>query len=301
MANLGRAVGRGARYWPGAGRTRAGGPRPDGATLFRICSLSKVVTGTALARAVLRGEFSLSDSLPHALPGWFDLPANPFDSILLEHVATHSSGLPRGLDIDPDGGIGYFARALARTNPASNPGSKYAYSNLGAQLVGMALTYGTELAFDSVLGSTLVGGPGLSDIVEHPDGQQRSRVASWHDGNGGAARRPPTRSELPQAGSSVRRRRSCGSSRRSGTVPARSSQPRSAWRPRREPAQATVIASGCSGTPARSLTARGSRRSGTTEDCPATGRSLPACQSDGSGWSCSAIPTARSTVSAPDC
>lgn len=169
----------------GAGRTEAGhGRRPDGRTLFRICSLSKVFTGTALARAVVRGELGLSDSLRDALPEWFDLPADPFDSVRLEHVATHSSGLPRGLPIDPDRGIGEFVRALARTNVTSVPGSTYAYSNLGAQLAGMALTRGTEVAFDAVLRAALAEVPELADVVEHPDPEQSARVAPGHDETG---------------------------------------------------------------------------------------------------------------------
>lgn len=168
----------------GAGRTHAGGRRPDGGTLFRICSLSKTVTGTALARAVLRGELDLADSLRQALPAWFDLPADPFDSILLEHLATHSSGLPRGLPVDPHCGIAEFAGALARAKVATQPGSGYAYSNLGAQLAGLVLTQGAEVGFDSVVRSTLGADPGLGDIVERPDPGQRLRVAPGHDESG---------------------------------------------------------------------------------------------------------------------
>lgn len=153
----------------------------DGRTLFRIASLSKLFTGTALAGAIVRGELSLRMSVREALPAWFELPADPFDTIRLEHLATHRSGLPRGLDAAPDCAIDEYARALAGTTPVAAPGAEYAYSNLGAQLVGMALTRGTELAFDDVLRFAL---PGLPDVVEWPSEEQRARVVLGRDESG---------------------------------------------------------------------------------------------------------------------
>jgi D-alanyl-D-alanine-carboxypeptidase/D-alanyl-D-alanine-endopeptidase len=145
--------------------TAAAGPA-GGHTLFRIASLSKLFTGTALALAVVRGELSLDLSVRAALPARFGLPADPFDAIRLEHLATHRSGLPRGLDVAPDCAIEEYARALARTKPVTAPGTSYAYSNLGAQLVGMALR------------STL---PAQPDIVEQPNEEQQARTTSGHD------------------------------------------------------------------------------------------------------------------------
>lgn len=148
--------------------TASAGPANEH-TLFRIASLSKLFTGTALALAVVRGELSLEQSVRSALPEWFELPADPFDRIRLEHLATHRSGLPGGLDVAPDCAIEEYARALSRATPVTEPGAGYAYSNLGAQLAGMAVR--------SVL-------PWLPDIVEHPNQEQRARVTPGHDESG---------------------------------------------------------------------------------------------------------------------
>lgn len=164
------------------GAGRVGGERgdlPDRRTTFRIASVSKPITATLLARAVVRGEVDLDRTIRDALPEW-ELPAEPYGSITLEHLATHRSGLPHGLAGGIDDLAGYV-RELADLRPTARPGTEYAYSNLGAQLVGMALTSGTRIPFGEPLRAALGPIPGTAGIDDQLDG---ARLAPGHDAAG---------------------------------------------------------------------------------------------------------------------
>jgi CubicO group peptidase (beta-lactamase class C family) len=68
--------------WAAAGCTGRRGRCPDDRTIFRLASLSKVFTATALASAVTTGDIALDEPVLH--------------HITYRHLATHTAGLPRG-------------------------------------------------------------------------------------------------------------------------------------------------------------------------------------------------------------
>src|SRR5690606_11930309 len=80
----------------GYGETEKGkGVAPDGETIYEIGSASKAFTGVLLADLVERGRVKLDDPMQKYLPkSAKDQLTNP-TNITLEHLATHTSGLPR--------------------------------------------------------------------------------------------------------------------------------------------------------------------------------------------------------------
>ena len=80
----------------GFGHLGHGDPRkPDGATLVRLDSISKLFASQLLARLVVAHKAALSDPLTrYAPPGWAPAMKDP-PPITLEQLATHTSGLPR--------------------------------------------------------------------------------------------------------------------------------------------------------------------------------------------------------------
>lgn len=170
-------------YVTGAGAGGTDGRPPDGRTLFRIASLSKVFTGTALAVATVAGEVRLDDPARDHLPAYYHLPTRDGVAIRLEHLATHTSGLRRGLDgVEPAGSPEAYATAISTLQLRSVPGSTYAYSDLGPQVIGAALT--GNRPFDELLRASFTAELGLTDIVENPTAEQRARVAGGHDESG---------------------------------------------------------------------------------------------------------------------
>jgi len=132
--------------WPQPGGTQA----IDEHSRFELGSITKTFNGLLLADAVGRGEVALSDPVAKYLP---ELAGTPAGSVTLEELASHQSGLPSMARMpmaeiifeDMAGEeLSVFATstddllAQTRTLDLTNRGT-FAYSNLGAALLGHAL------------------------------------------------------------------------------------------------------------------------------------------------------------------
>lgn len=70
--------------------------RVSGMTVFEIGQLSSLYTTAMLSLMVQRGDVNLADEVSAYLPETVTVPATPAGNpILIEHLATHTSGLPR--------------------------------------------------------------------------------------------------------------------------------------------------------------------------------------------------------------
>ena len=70
--------------------------RVSGMTVFEIGQLSSLYTTAMLSLMVQRGDVNLTDEVSAYLPETVTVPATPAGNpILIEHLATHTSGLPR--------------------------------------------------------------------------------------------------------------------------------------------------------------------------------------------------------------
>ncbi len=125
--------------------------------VFEIGSLTKVFTSTILALLVEEGKLNLSDEAQ----SFFDFKFNEEHSIPLERLANHTSGLARlpiNLNLtdfaNPYKNYGkgeledYLKNYLSIEE--SNLG-KYAYSNLGAGLLGYVLGLSEAMSFQELL------------------------------------------------------------------------------------------------------------------------------------------------------
>jgi len=131
-------------YGSGGPGTHPLGPR----SIFEVGSITKTLTASLLADAVSRGEVALADPVSRYLPDNVTVPSYDGRQITLEDLATHRSGLPDWADHSPadprapmadyDVETLYdFLTAFSLTRP---PGREYQYSNLGFQLLGIALS-----------------------------------------------------------------------------------------------------------------------------------------------------------------
>jgi len=114
-------------------------------TLYRIGSITKLFTATALLILRDEGKLHLDDPLTAHLP-WFQMrAAADAGTITIRHLLTHTSGLPR------EGAFPYFtdsrfptideirARLPAQERPLPVE-TRWKYSNLGATLAGEVVT-----------------------------------------------------------------------------------------------------------------------------------------------------------------
>lgn len=163
--------------------------RPPERTIFEIGSITKVFTTLLLAIAVERGEANLADALEDHLPDGTRVPRRDGAGITLQHLATHTSGLPglppgfwwhaiRHRD-DPyaDLAPANVLDALGRTRLRRAPGRRFRYSNFGAGVLGLALAHTAGVDYEALVRDRITRPLGMTDTVITLDDEQRGRLA----------------------------------------------------------------------------------------------------------------------------
>ncbi len=111
------------------------------ATLYRIASISKLFTATAILQLRDAGKLRLDDPVTKHLP-WFKLRrAHPEPVITIRHLITHTSGLPReaaGTSWNEPAAPGReeLIRRLSEQESVFPPDTQWKYSNLAVALAG---------------------------------------------------------------------------------------------------------------------------------------------------------------------
>lgn len=175
----------------GHGRLSTTDPRqPDGDTVFEIGSVTKVFTSTILADLVSRGEVTLDTPVQSLLDGEVLVPTRDGAKITLEHLATHSSGLPRMPDnFDPaDYGnpyVDYTAERLyvflSSHELARGVGETVEYSNLGYGLLGHSLARRAGRDYETLVAQRILDPLDMSDTAVTLTPSLRERLAAGHD------------------------------------------------------------------------------------------------------------------------
>jgi CubicO group peptidase (beta-lactamase class C family) len=182
----------------GRGRVRRhDGSTPGPDTLFEIGSITKTFTSLALAVLVESGTVRLDTPVRDLLPAGTAVPSRDGTEITLEHLARHTSGLPRppnsfvkdlwvaGIrgqnpyDVDEATVLDSLSRISSlRHTPGQGHGG---YSNLSGGLLGIALRRATSARdYHEMIKATVLEPLELSDTVVRPTGQQAARLAEGH-------------------------------------------------------------------------------------------------------------------------
>ena len=111
-------------------------------TVYRIASITKLFTATALMQLRDQGKVHLDDPVRKYLP-WFSIK-DPFPddrAITIRHLMTHLAGLPRGSAGLPEGQRGFASRdqmigALGQQELAFPTETEFNASNLGWAIAG---------------------------------------------------------------------------------------------------------------------------------------------------------------------
>ena len=170
-----------------AGMARTDGPSIAADTEFEIGSLTKTFTALLLAEDVVRGRAALDDPVTKYVqaPGL----ARDGRTVTLGQLATHSSGLPRlpknlapANPADPyaDYDAAKLAAYIAGDVLQRTPGAAYEYSNLGAGLLGYALT-SKDGGYEKVLRERVLVPLRMNDTTVTLSTTQLARFATGHD------------------------------------------------------------------------------------------------------------------------
>ena len=170
------------------------GKAPDGDTILRLGSITKVFTGTVLASMVADGTVALSDPLQKHLDWGITVPTREGREIRLIDLATHTSGLPREVELppgppdDPFGGVTAeaYAKTLAEDPLIFTPGTGALYSNFAFNTLAAALAAAGNKPYADLLEERVIDPAGLKDtILALRDGDQ-ARVMQGHNFDGTA-------------------------------------------------------------------------------------------------------------------
>lgn len=165
---------------------------PDGDTLMRIGSITKVFTGATLASLVADGTVAFSDPLQKHL-GWdITVPSRDGHVVRLIDLVTHTSGLPREVERQPGPPDDPFAtlteevyaKALAADPLLFPPGTGGLYSNFAFDVLAAALGNAAGKPYAEALKERVIDPAGLGDTVLALREGDEGRLMQGHNFDG---------------------------------------------------------------------------------------------------------------------
>jgi CubicO group peptidase (beta-lactamase class C family) len=172
-----------ARGW---GKASANGPPVDADTVFRIGSLSKVVTAMAALRLVADGKIGLDDPAAQHLPelGGVLYPTLDGGVITIRHLLTHTAGLPRKSGPTIPTSEEALLRQMDGLALESAPGTVVSYSDLGLGLLGLVVARAAGTTFRDYANVQILGPLGMTSAAWDAGDVPLERLATGQDAQG---------------------------------------------------------------------------------------------------------------------
>jgi CubicO group peptidase (beta-lactamase class C family) len=168
-----------------------GARSPDQHTLYRIGSITKVLTGMAVLLLRDEGKIGLDDPLEKLVPEATKIhyPSADSPKITIRHVVTHTSGLPRLGSVDYSNPRhppteAELLRSLDGLRALTPAGSHELYSNLAVAVLGIGVGRAAGMRYRDYVSSRLLAPLGMTDAIWEPDLAPRERIAAGHDSYG---------------------------------------------------------------------------------------------------------------------
>jgi CubicO group peptidase (beta-lactamase class C family) len=152
-------------------------------TRFRIASITKTFTATAILQLRDAGRLKLDDPVSEYLD-WFDLHYNGAPPITIRHLLTHTSGLPRDATIPhwTENAFQSWEELMATTKqrkPTMPPLLDYSYSNLGYSLLGGIVEAVSDMAWADYIQQEILDRLGMTDTVVAPKGHEANLATGY--------------------------------------------------------------------------------------------------------------------------
>ncbi len=159
---------------------------PDANTLYELGSVTKTFTGILLADLIQQRKIGLEDPIKMYLPESVTVPSKDGRQITIRDLATQTSGLPHDVsNYDPNCGYANYTpemlyEYLASIELTRLPGQEYQYSNVGAGLIGHAISRLEGKDFETLVTERLCKPLGMHDTLIHLSSEQQSRSAQGY-------------------------------------------------------------------------------------------------------------------------
>jgi D-alanyl-D-alanine carboxypeptidase len=171
----------------GPSQAQSGSRALDADTLFRVASITKTFTATAIVQLRDQGKLRLDDPLVKHVPefGAVTNPFGPIEDVTLRRVASHSSGLMGEPPLDHWATLRFPSRdewlaSLPQVRIAIPPGSAFKYSNLGYTLLGEVVERITGRPYVEHMQAAIFGPLGMTSSTYEPTGAPKERAAPGH-------------------------------------------------------------------------------------------------------------------------
>lgn len=155
------------------GYADAEGNKPASAdTLYRIASISKTFTATAILQLRDSGKLALTDPVSKHLP-WFEIDTPYERPVTIWHLLTHTSGLPR----EPTGfnwtELSVPSReemidGIGDQQPVFEPEAEWKYSNLGFALLGEIVAAVSGQSWEEYVQANILDPLGMASTTTTP-------------------------------------------------------------------------------------------------------------------------------------
>jgi CubicO group peptidase (beta-lactamase class C family) len=167
--------------------------------LFWIASMTKPITGLAVAMLVDDGKLRFDDPVSKYIPEFAHVTvvenagrgrangnAQPAASatpqpvsrpITLRDLLTHTSGMGEYSDREPHLTLAETAARAAQVPLRSQPGTRWAYSTTGIDMLGRVVEVASGMPFDAFLQQRLFTPLGMKDTTFWPTPEQEKRLA----------------------------------------------------------------------------------------------------------------------------
>ncbi len=155
-------------------------------TVFRIGSLTKVLTAIAILQLRDRGVLELDDAAAEHLPELSSLAYASGDAreLTIRELLTHSAGLPRNADVStramPLAGETLLA-ALDGLGFANPGGTEISYSNLGYQILGLLIGRATSTPYTAYMQREVLAPLGMTSATFDPATVPPDRLAVGYE------------------------------------------------------------------------------------------------------------------------
>ncbi|MBI2684785.1 MAG: beta-lactamase family protein [Acidobacteria bacterium] len=141
-------------------------------TNFRLASVTKQFTATAILLLAKDGKLAIDDPAAKHIPNW---PAYA-NAVTVRHLLTHTSGLPDYDNDVPDStpqlkDAGVLAYVRKQSALLFAPGSKYQYSNTGYAILALIVEHTSGKSFPAFLKASIFKPLGMKHTVAHVEGQ----------------------------------------------------------------------------------------------------------------------------------
>lgn len=194
----------GVAYTSHYGELDAGkGNPPNDETIYEIASVTKTMTGTLVAQAVVDGKLSLDDDIRKYLKDDYPNFQYKNEAIKIKHLLTHTSRLPANMlgvgellkkrgantfqkieEIAKNYNKEMFFEQMENAVLDTIPGLIYEYNNLAPNLMAHILENVYQKSFDELLNDFIFKKSGMTSTKMSLSEDEKVRLANGYDGKG---------------------------------------------------------------------------------------------------------------------